>query len=67
MAFANRVHQGVEGQNETQVFYIIILKKNCFAFLAKKNDERKNVFNFQHHLYVKINWVEKILKSNSLG
>ena len=32
-----------------------------------KNDERKNVFNFQHHLYVKINWVEKILKSNSLG
>ena len=36
MAFANRVHQGVEGQNETQVFYIIILKKNCFVFWQRK-------------------------------
>ena len=32
MAFANRVHQGVEGQNETQVFYIIILKFLFFVF-----------------------------------
>ena len=32
MAFANRVHQGVEGQNETQVFYIIILKKIVVVF-----------------------------------